>query len=62
MCPSETTGQVTCVRKWGNVLWIPRVAGLIEHVDQCVLAVGLQRQVKVNRGALGLVAQVLPVL
>jgi len=45
-----------------DMLWIPGAADLVEHVNQCVLAVRLERNIEVDRGARGRVAHALPVL
>ncbi len=45
----------------GDVLWKPGIADLVEGIDQGVLAVRLERNVKVDRGVGGGKTQGLPV-
>src|SRR6266702_5608612 len=41
---------------------MPWITDLVEGVNQVILTVGLEREVEVDRGFIGRVAQVLPVL
>jgi hypothetical protein len=45
-----------------DVLWVPGLADLVKGIDQGVLAVGLERNMEVDRGAVGRVTHADPVV
>ena len=44
-----------------DVPWMARFTDLINRINQCVLIVGLERNVEIDSGTRGRVAMVLPV-